>query len=56
VIKVVEFFSYLFGQITAGFFIPDKPAFGIPWSVSVKIIDPVFKRFLFNQHKARQFK
>ncbi len=47
------FFSlpgYFFGYVAATFFIANEPKPGVPCSVSVKIIDPEFERFFFNQH------
>ncbi len=49
-IKIVNLLRYIFRYLAATFFIANEPASGMPRSVSVKIIDPVFERFFFNKH------
>jgi hypothetical protein len=49
-IEIVKLLCYFFREITATFFIANEPESGTPRSISVKMIDPVFKRFLFNKH------
>ena len=45
-VKIVKLICYFFRHLTATFFIANKPETGMPRSISIKIIDPVFKGFL----------
>src|SRR5688500_10190161 len=44
VLKIVELVCYFLREVTATLFITNEPKSGVPRSVSVEVVDPVFER------------
>jgi hypothetical protein len=52
-LKIVKLVGHFLRYFTATFFMGNEPESGVPGTVSVKIIDPVFEGFFFDHTRER---